>query len=51
VQERFRQAEFGDDFKDIVAITGSVGTYYVTSELGSCYKWDVDTMVKFKLDR
>ena len=32
-------------------MTGSVGVYYATNELGTCYKWDVDSMVKFKTDR
>jgi hypothetical protein len=32
-------------------MSGSLGTYYATNESGSCYKWDVDTMVKFKLDQ
>jgi hypothetical protein len=35
----------------LVLVSGSVGTYYATNERGNCYKWDVDTMVKFKLDQ
>lgn len=49
--EKIKQAEFSGEFKDLIAITGSVGTYYATDQSGRCYKWDVDNMVKFKEDR
>jgi hypothetical protein len=51
VQQKFRQAEFVNDFNDIISISGSTGIYYASNEKGNCYKWDVDNMVKFKIDK
>lgn len=36
---------------DVVSISGTVGTYFVTNEIGNLYKWNVDNMVKFKADK
>ena len=29
-----RQAEFGEEFRDVVSVSGSVGNYFVTNENG-----------------
>lgn len=44
-----RQAQFGGEVLNLVSVTGHIGSYYMTNQLGEIYKWDVDANVKFRL--
>ena len=43
--------EFQLDQPRIISLSGTVGNYYITNEIGEIYRWDVDSSVKFKIDR
>ena len=44
-----RQGEFTGDIRYVTSISGSIGNYYLTNEVGELYHWNVDNSVKFKI--
>lgn len=49
--EKPRQGEFTGDVSFITSIAGTIGNYYLTTATGELYHWDVDSSVKFKIER
>lgn len=49
--EKPRQGEFSGDINYVSSIAGTIGKYYLTTALGELYHWDVDSSVKFKIDK
>lgn len=49
--EKPRQGEFSGDIGYVTSIAGTIGKFYLTTATGQLYHWDVDSSVKFKIEK